>query len=86
MERRGFLAGVAAFTAALPPDVKEVAEVQVATLRPTDLVVFRHPRHLSEDACERIRASWRAIFPEGSAPKLVVLEEGASLEVFRGDV
>jgi hypothetical protein len=83
LDRRGFLAGVTAFAVALPAGVKEVAEVQVTTLRPTDVVVFRCPQHLSADAHERIRESWRAVFPAGSAPKLVVIDGGASLEVVR---
>lgn len=58
----------------------ELKEVDILRLQPGDMLVIRAPMRLSDYAKKRIGEAIRKEFPEH---KVLVLEEGLSLEVLR---
>jgi hypothetical protein len=64
------------------PRAFDVESVQLLHPRPGDVVVFCHPKHLTEDARERIGDSWRQVTrgTEGEGVPAMVLEEGMRVQ------
>jgi hypothetical protein len=57
--------------------------VKVIPLRPTDIVVFRTNKCLTQDVAESVRQALTTILPAGC--KVLCLQDGDDIEVIRPD-
>lgn len=87
VERRALLSFLTASGLAVAaPKVEAVAETaELPTLNvvePTEdaLFVLTHPHSLSDRGYAGIRKSWEEIFAPHATPKLIILEEGMTLQ------
>jgi hypothetical protein len=62
--------------------LKEVEHINVASLKPTDVVVVELSESLSCEATEHIQRTLRSVFPNN---KVVICDQGTKLKVVSGE-
>lgn len=55
----------------------------IRDLKPTDRVMFVFNRRLSPTECKRIRETWDAQWPKGEGPRVIVIEDIATIRIDR---